>query len=66
MFDSRKEMTMPRIRTHLAIAALALAPLSLLALPAHAADAVRVGQVAPEFSGTDSKGETVRLADLKA
>ncbi len=36
-----------------------------LALAALASPGPQVGQVAPEFSGTDSNGQSVRLADLK-
>jgi hypothetical protein len=44
---------------------LVVAALSLASLPAFAADALKIGQPAPIFTGTDSEGQTVRLADLK-
>jgi peroxiredoxin len=53
-------MIMPSLRRHLVIAAFGLA-----ALPALAADGPRIGQTAPDFTGTDSNGAQIRLADLK-
>lgn len=50
---------MPSIRPYLLIAALSLA------LPAVAAEAPRIGQPAPDFTGTDSYGQKVHLADLR-
>jgi peroxiredoxin len=41
------------------------AALCLAALPALAAGKARIGEAAPEFTSTDSKGGTVRLADLR-
>jgi len=43
---------------------LALAALSLATVPA-SADALKIGQPAPVFTGTDSNGHAVSLADLK-
>lgn len=37
----------------------------LIALSAQAADKVRIGERAPDFTGRGSNGETVRLADLR-
>jgi hypothetical protein len=42
----------------------ALAALSLASAPAFA-DALKIGQPAPVFTGTDSNGHAVSLADLK-
>lgn len=42
-----------------------LAILSLAALPALAAGVLRIGAPAPLFTGMDSNGQTVRLADFK-
>ena len=50
-------MTMPR-RTLFAAAGLGLLPSALRAAP-------RIGAPAPGFTGTDSNGQTVRLADLR-
>lgn len=45
---------------------LATSAIALLAvLPVHAASGPQIGQAAPDFSGTDSNGKPVRLADLR-
>jgi AhpC/TSA family len=41
------------------------AALCLATLPAFAAGKPRIGDAAPDFTGTDSSGATVRLADLR-
>jgi peroxiredoxin len=41
------------------------AALCLATLPAFAADKVRIGEQAPDFTARGSNGETVRLADLR-
>jgi peroxiredoxin len=55
-----KRLHLKRLRPYLVVAGLALA-----ALPALAAGAPRIGQAAPDFTGIDSNGQKVRLADLK-
>lgn len=44
---------------------LTISALGLMAAPAIAADALKIGGPAPDFVGADSNGNTVRLADLK-
>jgi peroxiredoxin len=44
---------------------LTIAALALVAAPALASETLRIGGPAPDFSGIDSNGQTVRLADLK-
>ena len=56
---------MQSLRRHLVLAALSLASTSLATLPSLAADGPRIGQPAPDFTGTDSNGAQLRLADLK-
>jgi peroxiredoxin len=59
-------MIMLSLRRHLVIAAFGLAALPAIAsLPILAADGPRIGQNAPDFTGTDSNGAQIRLADLK-
>lgn len=55
---------MTRFRFGVALLALSLA--NAISIPsAFAASTLKIGQPAPTFSGTDSNGQTVRLADLK-
>jgi thioredoxin-dependent peroxiredoxin len=51
------------MRTNL-VASLAVAGLTLLAAPVHAAQMPKVGDAAPLFSGQDQYGKTINLADL--
>lgn len=46
------------------IAALAVASLTLLAAPVHAAPMPKVGDTAPVFTAQDQHGKTINLADL--
>lgn len=55
---------MPRLLSHSMILALALATSSAGIMPS-VADALHIGQPAPDFIGTDSYGKTLHLSDLK-
>jgi len=46
------------------VAALAVASLTLLAVPVHAAQMPKVGDTAPLFTGQDQNGKTINLAGL--
>ncbi|WGJ13228.1 redoxin domain-containing protein [Methylocapsa sp. D3K7] len=54
---------MPRLLPPFISLALALAALSLAVMPS-LAEALHIGQPAPDFTGTDSNGETLHLSDL--
>jgi len=55
---------MPRLLPHVLSLALGLASSNLAVAPTFA-EALRIGQPAPDFTGADSNGKTLRLADLK-
>jgi peroxiredoxin len=61
---NKREMMMPRLLARLTSLTLGLALPSLVVLPS-LAQPLHIGQPAPDFTGTDSDGNTLHLTDLK-